>query len=130
PAAAAQLTLNTQPSPTATAGVAFVQQPVIRIEDVFGNLRTNDTTTVVTASRATGSAALQGVTNRTAVNGVVTFTNLSYNVAETITIGFAGGSLTAANSGNVVVGAGAAKMGRATSRERSNDTVGVAFEQQ
>src|SRR6185503_4908663 len=93
PAAAAQLTINTQPSTTATAGVAFAQQPVIRVEDQFGNLRTNDTNTVVTASRASGTAVLQGVTNRTAVNGVVTFTNLSYNVAETITIGFASGSL-------------------------------------
>jgi len=27
----------------------------------------------------------------TAVNGVATFTNLSYNIAETITIDFAGG---------------------------------------
>src|SRR5207237_952873 len=42
----------------------------------------------------------------TATNGIITFTNLSYNLAETITIGFAGGSLTGATSANVAVGGG------------------------
>src|SRR5206468_2915261 len=37
--AANKLTIQTQPSATATAGVAFAQQPVLRVEDQFGNLR-------------------------------------------------------------------------------------------
>ena len=36
PATAARLTILTQPSAAATAGAAFAQQPVIRIEDQFG----------------------------------------------------------------------------------------------
>src|SRR6185369_13487722 len=78
PAAASRLTIQTQPSATASAGTLFVQQPVIRIEDPFGNLRSSDSSTVVTASRGAGSGTLQGTTSRTALNGVVSFNNLSH----------------------------------------------------
>src|SRR5205823_13304086 len=50
PSTASRLTVQTQPSATATAGDLFAQQPVIRIEDQFGNLRSSDNSTVVTAS--------------------------------------------------------------------------------
>src|SRR5207249_3351689 len=83
--AANRLTIQTQPSASATAGVVFAQQPVVRIEDQFGNLITSDSSTVVNATRNAGSGALQGSASRTAANGVATFTNLSYNIAETIT---------------------------------------------
>src|SRR5439155_14465100 len=86
--AASRLGIQTQPSPTATAGVAFSPQPVIRVEDAFGNLRTNDGTTVVTAIRNAGTGTLQGTTTATASGGLATFTGLSYNDAETITINF------------------------------------------
>ncbi len=69
PAAASRLTIQTQPSATATAGVILAQQPVIRVEDNFGNLRTGDNTTVVTASRNGGTGLLQGTTALNAVNG-------------------------------------------------------------
>src|SRR5439155_5942295 len=75
--------------------------------DQFANLISSDNSTLVTASRAAGSATLQGTTSLAAVNGVISFANLSYNVAETITIGFAGGSLTGTTSANVVVKAAA-----------------------
>src|SRR6185369_8996487 len=86
PGPAAQLVIQTQPASSATAGVAFAPQPVIRIEDAFGNVRSSDNSTVVTASRATGTGALQGTTSRAAIGCVVTFTNLSYTVTETITL--------------------------------------------
>jgi hypothetical protein len=84
--AAGRLTIATQPSAIATAGVAFAQQPVVRIEDQFGNLMSSDNSTVVIVSRGLGTATLQGTVSRTAINGVVTFTDLSYNVAETINL--------------------------------------------
>jgi hypothetical protein len=59
-APASKLTIQTQPSSTATAGTSFPQQPVIRVEDAYGNLRSTDNSTVITVSRAAGSAALQG----------------------------------------------------------------------
>src|SRR5262249_14713097 len=91
--AGSKLTIPRQPSLTATSGVVFAQQPVIRIEDGYGNLRSSDNSTVVTATRGTGSGTLLGSTGRTAVNGIVTFTNLSYNVAETMTLNFASAGL-------------------------------------
>src|SRR5205823_934066 len=84
----------------------------------------------VTASRATGSGTLQGTTSRTAVNGVVTFTNLSYNIAETITIKFTSAGLTEATSSNVVVNPGAASKLTIQTQPSSTATSGVAFAQQ
>ena len=78
PAAASQLVISTQPSPTATAGMAFSTQPVVYIEDQYGNLVTGDNTTQVTAtSLPMGSGPLQGTTTVTASGGIATFTNLA-----------------------------------------------------
>src|SRR5439155_26998971 len=104
--AASKLVIQTQPSPTTTAGVVFAQQPVIRIEDQFGNLVTSDNTTVVTATRAAGTGTLQGSLTATAVAGVATFTNLQHNVANTIIISFSSGSLTGVTSDSIVVSPG------------------------
>src|SRR5262249_31130496 len=106
--APARLTLQFQPSQTATAGVVFAQQPVVRVEDTNGNLILVDNGRVITATRATGSGSLQGAVTAVTTSGVASFTNLSYNVAETITINFAASGLTNALSSNVVVQAGAA----------------------
>src|SRR5439155_13533601 len=103
PAAASPLTIQTQPPSTATAGVPFATQPVIRIEDQFGNLRGSDNTTAVTAARGAGTGLLQGTASRTALNGLVTFTDLAHNVANNITILFSSGSLTGAASTTVAV---------------------------
>src|SRR6185503_21071598 len=100
--AADRLVIQTQPSPTATAGISFVQQPVVRIEDAYGNLRTSDNT-VVTVGRSAGSGTLQGTLTATAVNGVATFANLSHNVANTITLSFTAGGLTSTTSDNIVI---------------------------
>src|SRR5262249_34290291 len=54
--AAHHLTIQTQPSSSATAGVSFVQQPVVRIEDHFGNLRSGDNSTAVSVARGAGTA--------------------------------------------------------------------------
>ena len=82
------LVIQTEPSGTATAGVPFAQQPVIHVEDQFENLCATNNSTVVTASRdaGSGSGTLQGGVNVTASGGVVMFTNLSHNVATTISV--------------------------------------------
>ena len=105
PAAASKLVIVTPPSTPDVAGNVFSTQPVIWIEDVDNNLVASFNGTVL-AARATGTGALAGLTTVTAVNGVATFSNLSYNVAETITITFSSPSnptLTAATTGNIVV---------------------------
>src|SRR5437667_3718368 len=53
------------------------------------------------------SSDLQGTTNISAIGGLVTFTNLSHTVANTINLNFASGSLSNAVSGNIVVSAAA-----------------------
>ncbi len=108
-AAANRLRIATEPSDTATAGVAFSRQPVIRIEDSFGNLVTSDSTTVITAARLSGSGTLQGTLSKTANGGIATFTNLSHTVATTISLRFTSSpSLAPDTSTNILVNPAAA----------------------
>ena len=85
-APATQLAIHTQPSSTATAGVAFSTQPVVYVEDQYGNLETGDNTTQVTASLASGTGPLLGTVTVTVSGGIATFTDLSDNTAETISL--------------------------------------------
>src|SRR4030095_12699527 len=105
--AASNLTIQTQPSATAIAGVAFAQQPILQVRDQFGNLRSTangvSDSTVVSAARNAGSGTLQGTTSRTALNGLVTFTNLSHNVATNITLSFSASGLSGTNSSIIAV---------------------------
>jgi hypothetical protein len=103
PAAANKLVIETQPSSTATTGIAFGTQPVIYEEDQFGNLETGDNSTVVTAALNTGSGPLQGTLTATVSGGVATFTNLADSTAETITLKFTGTGLASATSNSIVV---------------------------
>jgi hypothetical protein len=102
---ATQLAIQTQPSASASAGVAFAQQPKIFIEDASGNIRSNDAL-VVSASINTGTGLLLGTTNITSVNGVATFTNLACAGAATNTIRFASGALAPAVSSTIIVSTG------------------------
>src|SRR5262249_41065884 len=88
PAAATQLVIHTQPGALATAFQPFHPQPVIYIEDQYGNRETGDNSTQVTASLNTGSGPLSGTKTVTAVAGIATFTNLADTTAETITLKF------------------------------------------
>jgi hypothetical protein len=59
----------------ATMGTPFVRQPVYRIVDNYGNLKSADNSTVVTAAINGCTGCMAGET-ATASNGVVTFSNL------------------------------------------------------
>ncbi|HXJ72226.1 MAG TPA: hypothetical protein VNM37_05220, partial [Candidatus Dormibacteraeota bacterium] len=98
------LAMHTQPGATATAGGLFSPQPAAAIVDQFGNVVTLNNTTVVSAARAAGSGTLQGTLTAKAINGVASYTNLSINVAGTITIQFTTSNLTSVTSAPVVVG--------------------------
>ncbi|MBP7008791.1 MAG: hypothetical protein KBC66_03150 [Kiritimatiellae bacterium] len=106
PAAANRLAIHTQPSAIAVAGVPFAQQPVVRIEDMFGNWRSNDTLTV-SGERLAGVGDLLGTTNIAAVAGVATYTDLAHPLVSDITIRFTSGALNAATSSVIAVGAAA-----------------------
>ena len=120
--------IRTQPSPTATAGTPFVTQPVIDVEDPFGNLETGDSSTTVTAALATGTGPLQGTTTVTVAGGIASFTNLKDNKAETISLGFSSVPVhTAATSNNVVVSAAAASQLVIHTQPSPTATAGTPF---
>lgn len=107
-AALAGLQLFTQPSATATAGSAFATQPVIRLLDAYGNLRTQDNGTAVTVARSAGTGTLQGTLTRTASAGVVTFSGLFHTVANPITLAFSSTGVSTIFSNTVTVSPAAA----------------------
>ncbi len=104
PGAATRLTITTQPSATATTGVAFVLQPVIQLRDVAGNA-VSQLGTVVTASIATGGGTLGGtLTASTNANGVATFFNLAITgTAGSRTLNFLATGLAGATSTTVTI---------------------------
>jgi len=128
--AASQVNVVTDPSATATAGISFDQQPLIQIQDQFGNLRKTDNSTVLTASIDQGSGSLLGTQTFTAVNGVVTFTNLSYQIAETITIDFTANGLSMDTSTAIAVGAAPASQLVIQTQPSAVGSAGAPFAQQ
>ena len=105
---AAKLGIATQPVGPATGGGVLATQPVVRVQDQYGNTVTTSTATVTAEVEAgTGSWTLGGTLLRSAVLGVVTFTDLtaarSGGVASGARIRFRSGSLTAALSGTFTV---------------------------
>ncbi|GAA3413312.1 fibronectin type III domain-containing protein [Paenibacillus hodogayensis] len=80
-AAAASLTVTTQPVPGTVSAQAFATQPKVTLKDAYGNVcatGTSATATVTASAKAgTGSWTIGGTTSRTAVAGVVTFTDLT-----------------------------------------------------
>lgn len=77
PSPAAKLVLVQNIAAPAANGKPFSVQPVIDVQDKFGNLRTGDNTTRITVYRQdSGNWTLRGTVQRFAVNGIVTFTDL------------------------------------------------------
>jgi hypothetical protein len=80
----AQLSIRVQPG-GALAGEALDPQPVVEILDAAGVLVSTDNSTEVTATISTGTgnpdAVLSGTLSVTAVNGVVTFSDLAIDLA-------------------------------------------------
>jgi len=103
-----QLVIHTQPSGTATAGSAFSTEPVVYVEDQYGNLETGDDTTQVTASLRVGTGPLLGTTTVTVSGGIAEFTNLQDDKAETIILLFTGQGLVKAQSNSITVSPAAA----------------------
>ena len=109
PGPVASMQITVQPGASATAGSPFSPQPSITLFDLQGNTAANDNSTQVTAAASGGATAtLQGSLNATSTSGVATFSNLSYNIAETITLQFTSGSLGSLTSNSIVVAHAAA----------------------
>lgn len=101
--AAAKLAFMTEPV-DATTGVALTRAVVVAVQDAFGNT-VNGATDVVTLSlgeHPTGGT-LAGDLTSGAVNGVATFTNVSFGQAGTYTLAATTGTLTGATSARFTV---------------------------
>jgi hypothetical protein len=108
PAAAASLSITTQPASTAQAGTALAPQPVVRLLDQYGN-NVLQPGLAVTAAIATGGPSLLGTTTvNTDANGTATFTNLAIGgVTGSRTLVFSAIGLTSATSSAISVSEGA-----------------------
>src|ERR1044071_4989372 len=106
PGAPKALGMNIQPSSTATAGVIFDQQPDLLTYDQFGIFCYVDYSTMVSVAVASGIGTLQGTTIEQAIGGEATFTELSLNIANTVTLVFSPAGLTSVTSDPIVVGPG------------------------
>src|SRR6266404_4085675 len=93
-------------------------------------MRSSDSSTVVTATRAAGSGILQGRVTVRAASGVATFTNLSHNVATNISLQFNSGTLNSATSGGIAIGPAAGSRLTIAIQPSATATAGVTFAQQ
>lgn len=100
--AASQLVITTQPTAPATDGGSLVAQPVVKIEDQYGNIETGSSASVTAAASGT-TYTLGGTTSVNASSGVVTYSGLTaYQAggATGATITFSSSGLTSATSGS------------------------------
>ena len=103
-ATATKLAITTQPSTSATSGVAFAQQPVVQLRDSANNA-VGKSGVVVTAAIVSGGGTLGGTVSATTnASGVAMFTNLSISgVDGARTLGFSATGLTGAVSSSISV---------------------------
>ena len=105
----AALAFTTQPSSTATAGANFVTQPLVAIQDAYGNTVTTSTLSVtlsaVLASDGTtlGGGTLGGTLGVNAASGVATYSGLNYTKSESIKLKATASGVTAGLSSAITV---------------------------
>jgi Bacterial Ig-like domain (group 3)/FG-GAP-like repeat len=102
PASPAQVAVAQQSNATGVAGVNFGTLKA-SIEDGYGNVETNLSSTPVMASLASGAGMLLGQLGATTFQGVATFAFLSDDAAGPVTIAFNSGSLTQAISNSILI---------------------------
>jgi hypothetical protein len=112
PSAATRMKVSQQPSSTASAGVAFAQQPGVTIADVYGNTVTSYTTAVMATETAGGNLnATTAASVAMPANGVATFTGLFVtNAGPSVFLNFTSAGLTPVNATAINVSAGPASL--------------------
>ncbi|MCX8129806.1 MAG: DUF1533 domain-containing protein [Clostridia bacterium] len=105
--AATRLDIQVQPQPPTASGTQLSVQPVIRVLDQYNNICSTDNTTQVVAAKGDGGTwTLGGTLTATAVNGTISYTNLTAArnaQTDNAYIRFTSGSLTAANSNTFTI---------------------------
>jgi len=130
PAAATKVVITTQPSASATNGVALVQQPVLQLQDAFNN-NVSQAGVSITASASAGATLSGTAALTTNAGGQVSFTNLSLTgLVGNYTLSFASTGLAGATSGTIALGAGAATQLAVTTQPSASVVNGGALAQQ
>ena len=96
---ASKLVITTQPTAPSANGGALVTQPVVALQDQYGNATAS--TANVTAEVGAGTWTFGGTATVAAANGTATFAGLTASSASTVTgatISFSSGSLTVVTS--------------------------------
>jgi hypothetical protein len=125
-AGASKLTLTTQPS-NGTSGTALTTQPVVAVQDAYGNTVTSDTSNVSIALTTPAGATLTCTANpKAAVAGIATFAGCKVDKTGIYTLTATDGSLTSAVSTSFTISAGTASK-LAFSTQPGNGTGGTAL---
>ncbi len=132
-AAPSQLAIRTQPSSAGTAGVLLGTQPVISVEDTYGNVVSNITDVITVSQVANGNLSGTGANllQTTAVAGTATFSGLYVTNSGTSQVTFADGTLSlTANSANIAVTPNVPFSMAVLAEPATTAQVGVPFGQQ
>ncbi len=123
---ATQLAVVTQPSGSAQSGIAFGQQPSVRLEDQFGN-PVSTTGTPVAAAIGSGGGTLGGTATVNTISGVATFAGLSITgLVGGHTLSFTSGALSPATSNTITLSAGVAATITLSAGDGQSATVNTA----
>ena len=99
---ATKLIFTTQPGASSLGGVAFTTQPVVTVEDAYGNTVTNPSVSITLAigtNPSGGTLTVSGGNPIPSISGVAAFSGVSINKVGTgYTLTATGGSLTPATS--------------------------------
>ena len=130
PSAATQLVMTSQPPASTIAGVPFATQPVVTIEDVFGNTVTSSNATVALAV-TTGSGSLLGCTESTTA-GVAVFSgcNITRVGANYVVTATSSGLTPAVSTPAFAITPAAASKLIMTTQPSASTVAGVAFSRQ
>ncbi len=123
--AATKLAMVTQPTAPLSNGAALNAQPVVRIQDQYGNTTTS--TASVTATVGSGTWTLGGTSSIAGVAGTATFSGLTATSAAAVTgatIDFASSGLTGISSNSFIIVAPAVASLTSTYSE-SFDSIGT-----
>jgi len=124
-AAAAKLAYAQQPT-SSTVGAAISPAITVDIEDTYGNIVGNATSSVTLAT-ASGPGTLLGTTTVAAVAGVATFGNVSLNVTGNYTLKAVDGSLGNTTSSSFAIGKAATSTVVTSSSGTANYGQSVTF---
>jgi hypothetical protein len=94
------LVITTQPKAPVGSGGPLTNQPVVKVDDQYGNVVTNSSASIAAAA-VQGTWTLGGTTTMTPALGAATFTNLtafSINAVSGATISFTASGLAGATS--------------------------------